>query len=370
MNKLKYKANYEDVLQRLKTFYEQRPQDRIYARFDVLSRALRQFRLDHAPGYCDYPNPQARLEFWDKALQEKQNLEDDSLPSAYLSEFDQGLYGGLVGGKVQFMCDPETGWISSMVPPILDSWQEFDGLEIDKKHLWFERYLNQLQIFVNGADEKFGISHFILIDGLNFVFELIGATNTYLSLIETPAMVKKAIDMAYELNLWVQKTFFEHVPLLSGGTFSNVGQWIPGKIVSESVDPFHMTSVDHFEKWGREPIERIFKQFDGGVVHIHGNGRHLLEAVSSIKGLNVMLLADDKGYPPAFEVLPELKARCGDIPLTVKVDFNMFADYLRAGKLPGGVLYNVLNTPDVETANRLVQHVRDYRVDNTSISRE
>ena len=34
-----------------------------------------------------------------------------------LSELDQGLYGGLLGGDVRFLAHPENGWISSMVPP-------------------------------------------------------------------------------------------------------------------------------------------------------------------------------------------------------------------------------------------------------------
>jgi hypothetical protein len=37
--------------------------------------------------------------------------------------------------------------------------------------------------------------------------ELIGATNTYLSLIENPGLVREAIDFAFELNLLVQTTF-------------------------------------------------------------------------------------------------------------------------------------------------------------------
>ena len=67
---------------------------------------------------------------------------------------------------------------------------------------------------------------------------------------------------------------------------SNFAQWVPGRIVSESIDPYHMTSVDYFEQWGREPAERILRHFDGGVIHIHGNGRHLLEAAATLQGLS------------------------------------------------------------------------------------
>ena len=78
-------------------------------------------------------------------------------------------------------------------------------------------------------------------------------------------MLKRVIDFAFEVNVLIQDTFFDAGVLLNGGTCSNMFQWVPGKIVSESVDPFHMTSVDDFEKWGREPMERIFDYFDGGI---------------------------------------------------------------------------------------------------------
>ena len=53
----------------------------------------------------------------------------------------------------------------------------------------------------DAARGKFGISHLIVIDSFNFVYELVGATNTYLSMYETPERVREAIEFAYHLNL-------------------------------------------------------------------------------------------------------------------------------------------------------------------------
>lgn len=359
---LAYKPNVEDVLGRLRRLYERRAPDRIFAAMDVPGRALADFQRRYSAGFCDYPDPAGRIEFWDKLLAERAALEDDSIPCAYLSELDQGLYGGLLGGRVQFMAHPENGWISSMVAPLLDDWSQLDRLRFDPEHPWFRRYVDQLGVFVEGARGRFGVSHFILIDGLNFVFELVGATNTYLSLDERPEMVRRAIDFAFELNVRIQETFFDTAATLEGGTFSNMVQWVPGRIVSESVDPFHMTSVDYFERWGREPVQRIFDRFDGGVLHLHGNGRHLLEAVSSLRGLRAIFLGDDRGFSPAFEVLDELRSRAGDVPLVVQVEFDGFGRGLDRHNLPGGVFYQVKNVPHVDAANRCTEAVRDYRV--------
>ncbi|MBN2475721.1 MAG: hypothetical protein JXB62_14000 [Pirellulales bacterium] len=359
---LTYKPNVTEVLARLRSLYQRCASDRICAVMEVPCAALAEFQEQYTAGYCGDPQSAARIAFWDKLLGERASLEDDSIPSAYLSELDQGLYGGLLGGRVQFMAHPENGWISSMVAPLIDDWSQFESLRFNPSHPWWKRYLDQLAVFLKGANGKFGVSHFILIDSLNFVFELIGATNTYLSLHEHPEMVRRAIELAFDLNVRVQQAFFDTVPLLEGGTCSNMVQWVAGRVVSESVDPFHMTSVDDFERWGREPVQRMFDRFDGGVLHLHGNGRHLLPAVCTLKGLQAIFLGDDRGYPPAFDVLSDLRDRAGDVPLVVAVDYDGFVTGLRRHGLLGGVLYRVARVPSIDVANQCMEQVRSYRV--------
>ena len=362
VDKLAYKPGLEETLRRLRLLHGRQGMDRIFATFAVPSETLERFAAAHEEGFCAYPEPAERVAFWDGFLGEHVGVEDDSVPCAYLSEFDQGLYGGLVGGEVQFMCHPENGWISSMVAPLLQDWAEFDRLRFDRDHPWFRRFVEQLRVFVSGAAGRFGISHFILIDSLNFAFELVGASRTYVSLFEAPDRVHRAIDFAFDLNLAVQETFFAEVPLLAGGTVSNKAQWVPGRVISESVDPFHMTSVEYFEAWGREPVERIFARFDGGVLHLHGNGRHLLEAVCAVPGLRAVYFGEDRGFAPSIEILDQLRQRAGDMPLVAGVDFATFAEKLTKHQLPGGVLYRVEEAPDVDAANRCMEEVRAYRV--------
>lgn len=364
METLIYKPDLDTTIERLRSLYERRAADRVFAIFEMAGPALECFRAAYPEGFCSYPDPAERIAFWNAHLREHAVINDDSIPSAYLSEFDQGLYGGLLGGDVQFMSH-DNGWISSMVAPLIDDWSGLDriaGLLPVENRPWFERYTRQVDIFREGAADRFGISHFILIDGLNFAFELVGATKTYEGLIEAPDMVRRAIDLGFEVNLAVQKEFFARTPRLRGGTFSNMVQWVPGTVVSESVDPFHMTSVAYFEEWGRPNIERMFGSFDGGVLHIHGNGRHLLEAVCTLPGLRAIFMGDDRGFPRAFDITDELRARAGDTPLVVQADYATFAERLGRGELTGGVLYHVTGAPSADDANRLMEKVRAYRV--------
>ncbi|HPP54213.1 MAG TPA: hypothetical protein PK777_14775 [Thermoguttaceae bacterium] len=361
MEKLAYKPNLSEVIGRLRLLYQGQAEDQIFAEFELPSAVLEEFAQKYSADFCEYPDPEERAGFWDRLLAERACLEDDSIPSAYLSEMDQGLYGGLFGGRVQFMAHPENGWISSMCAPLLQDWNQLDRLQWDRRHPWFQRYERQLEVFVRQAAGKFAVSHFILIDGLNFCFELVGATNTYLALEERPDWVQQAVELAFQTNTAVQETFFQKVPLLVGGTASNMVGWAPGRVVSESVDPFHMTSVPYFERWGRLPVQRIFDHFDGGVLHLHANGRHLLEAVCSLRGLRAIFMGDDRGYPKAFDIIDELKRRAGLVPLVVQADFEPFVQRLNQHTLPGGVIYKVRRAPDAAAVNRLMEQVRAYR---------
>lgn len=362
MDSLEYKPHCDETIRRLRLWHERRFMDRILARCEIPIKTMDRFREKHRDGDCEYPDPAERIAFWDAVLAEQSRLEDDAIPAVYLTEMDQGLYGGMVDAEIRFLCDTRSGWISSMAVPLWKDWSKFDTLAIDRNHPWFQRYLNQLEVFVNGAAGKFGISHFILIDSLNFVFELLGATATYLSLETDPDMVRRAVDFAYELNALVQDAFFDNTPRLAGGTCSNRISWAPGRIVSESIDPFHMTSVDYFEKWGREPVERILGRYDGGLIHIHGNGRRLLEAATTIRGLKAICMDDDRGYPPAVDLAGEFRSRSGDMPLVIRVGYDTFLNKLDRRELPGGILYDVANVPGIDEGNRLMERVRAYRV--------
>ena len=72
-------------------------------------------------------------------------------------------------------------------------------------------------------------------------------------------------------------------------------------------------------------------------------------------------LGDDRGFPKAFDVLHELRARTSDVPLVVSVEFNDFTQGLDQHNLPGAVLYHVTGADSIDTVNRTMERVREYR---------
>lgn len=362
MGTLAYKANAEQVAGRLADLYARRAGDRIFAAMALPpGPVMAEFRATQMEGACGYPDPAGRIRFWDQVLAERPAVEDDSLPVCYLSEMDQGLYGGVLDGDVRFDCNPATGWISSMVPRLLADWSGLGRLRFDRAHPWFRRYRDQLRIYQEAACGRFGICPFVMINGMNFVFELVGATDAYLAMREEPELVARAMELGFEINAAIMDAFFERVPLWRGGTFHYGCHWLPGRAVMESVDPFHMTSVDDFEAWGRGPLERIFARYDGGQIHLHGNGRHLMEAAITVKGLTAIILGEDRGYARCSTILDELRRRAGDVPLTVGLPFPEFERLLAAHRLPGGIFYQVEDAPGADAVNRCMDKVRAYR---------
>jgi hypothetical protein len=123
-----------------------------------------------------------------------------------------------------------------------------------------------------------------------------------------------------------------------------------------------MTSISDFEKWGREPAERLTGDYDGAVLHLHANGWYLLETASTLKGLKALLLVNEKDHVPAIEIIDDLRKRSGELPLSIMVDYSPFQEKLRQHRLPGGVFYYVSGAPDIDSANRCMEQVRKYRI--------
>jgi len=358
-----YKKNHKEVITRLSELYSNANCGKIYAAMKINNPVIEEFSRSSASGETAYPDPRLRIAFWDSVCAQFADLEDDSIPCAYLTEFDEGLYGGMVGGEVRFVCFPQTGWISSMTVPFLKDLNDAKDLAVDRHNDWYRLYLEQLKIFKHNSAGKFAISHMILIDGMNFLYELRGATNSYYDLLDEPLLTKSVFEFSIELNCFVQDAFFNIIGLYDGGTCSTLGQWLPGRIVSESVDPFGVTSKEMFEDHGIWVMEKVFAHYDGGLVHVHSNAMHLLESLASVEKIKCLYLTDDdtSNYT-LYKSLYELDLKRKNVPIVITVPYEAFADMLRKRELPAKVLYNIVGVPNVSEANKMMKAVKSYSV--------
>ena len=68
------------------------------------------------------------------------------------------------------------------------------------------------------------------------------------------------------------------------------------------------------------------------------------------------------GLPDEVRARVQDAFMAGDLPLVVQVEFRDFLSALETHCLPGGILYKVLGVRDSDTANRLMDRVRAYRI--------
>ena len=356
-----YKKNYKEVIARLKDFYSGKCRDEIRVRMNIPNPVLERMKREVKEGPVPCPDPEERADFWDRCLSVYADLKDDSIPCAYISEADQGLAGGMIGGEVRFMLDTKTGWVSSMVPPFAKSAADVRSYKIDLTNKWYRYYEAELAVFLKKSAGRFGISHWCSLDGLHLLSEMRGFTETFYTMIDDPETCRQIIDFAARLAFVLQDKFFETVGLLEGGTCSNMAGWLPGRCISESVDMYHLADARLFEEWGRRHIQEMINRFDGAVMHIHSNGHHLIEHIRSIKNLKAILLLDDDWSTPIYQEMDRLDPLRGDVPYCIAIPFEAFTDRLLKRELHTNVYYMVDGVPDTETANSLMKDVVAYR---------
>ena len=68
MDKILFKRNFEEAIERLTAFYNQQSEDRIFVSFKPPSKSLKEFAKKYANEYVSYPDPYERLEFWSQYM--------------------------------------------------------------------------------------------------------------------------------------------------------------------------------------------------------------------------------------------------------------------------------------------------------------
>jgi hypothetical protein len=365
MATLAFKRNAMATAQRLRMLWDRQSLDCTFAHMMVCTQTLRKFAETHVDGPTIYPDPCERIRFWESSLSETRDLEDDWLPIAYLSEFDQGIVGGALGEDMRFMMHKDIGWISSMCAPVMDNLADCNLLRIDPEASAIKLMDEQVRIFSDCARGKFGVAPFIIIDGMNFVAEMRGMTQAFEDVIDNPEAVVRMMDFALEFNAFLQERVRGMTDGFMGGSFVNMGSWCPGNPVLFSVDAYHMASPDFYYQWGVPHLQMMLDRFGGGLLHLHSNGWHLLPHVVKLRHLKCIYFADEKWNPRAYDQLPKLHKQAAGTPLIISCQYGEFERDLDASRLPGNVLYDVQNVPSVEQGNRLMEKVRAYRTWNT-----
>ena len=359
------KVNLQQTLDRWLAFVERRLEDGILA------------RISHPATCAESNGPEAAgpvrvreclvLEDLDGCvsrirtdIQKYRDSLTDIIPHAYPTfDFGGAVYAGFFGGEIMFAGTSDHTWSACDVPPVKDLTQfDFPGLSAD--NLWLKRMLNVTDYFVNHMEPICDATPFMLLDCLNFLITLRGADG-FTDLCDYPELVGRFMDWSVEVNLAVYdaqaQLLHDFTDKAYGGhPFSRYGR---SRIPSMSVDNYGMCRPDVYERWGLEQHRRLVGHYGGGILHLHGDGRPLCELVSRNEGLSYCYMGDDAGFPKAFEIVEELKARMMPIPIAVDIPKEVFLRRLQDRSLPGGVLYR-LSADSLEESNEIMMRVFEY----------
>lgn len=365
------KKNLGETVSRLSDFYGGKAEDRIFAKIGIRGRdssfnrrVKSRLQLATREGL---PDIKTLFSVWEEYLSPLYNLEDDDVPTIYLSQYDQGLYGAILGAEITVnrkLPSPQSpytaGWFSSMTRPLEHF--EPDEWEWDEDNSWIRRFEDDLMYVADRGRDRFGISVIITIDALNFIVQILGSTKGLVCMYRHPRIAKRLMEFALHLNVKLVELQRRIIDVsYKGGVFERWGGWVPNESVPMSVDCYNFCRPWIYAERGRSYHQRLIDHFGGGVFHVHGNGRHLLPEMAKLRGIKAIFCWDDGSPNRAFETLAEMKRKVEGIPLVVGCTKREFLQGLKDESLEGGVMYH-LEAESLSEGNLIMDRVKRYRI--------
>lgn len=371
---LEYKRNAEQAVDRLRCLYRREMPDQILAVMHGfpnphLAEYVAKWNPPPAGAECPLPSREEAFDLWDAKLRILRDLEDDSLPVAYaMLDFGESGFAAFLGATIHFYAkslgEQYSGGTYSWAEPLLADWGPLDRLSFCRENPWVQRFFDGLEYFIPRARGRFGINAFLCIDALTLACELRGTSHAYLDLYEHPQELRRLMELGVDVNAQMLAMQYAMIDPFQEGRFIFTGEWVPHPSpVPLSVDPYILCAPGAYRDFGREYQQHLLDRFGAGFVHFHGPRLDLLPEVLELRGL-IFLQGFDSGRwdePRAFEILPEIKRLCGDIPLVISCTKEELVFGMRGRTLPGGILYGVGGVESIEEANRLMEEVRRYR---------
>ena len=388
-----YKVNAARTIDSLVRFWKRKAQDRI-----LIWALVRNPHWDHylqkhdlprnyrvaAPGYAltyfpeDVPAcetkclcteaPERVMEMIDVQQRLCADLEDDSLPIGYpCLHFGESVFSGFAGGAIRFAGNGPYTW-SAPEAPVLPDWDKIEEvLTQPLQDPWRSAFESMARFAVERAGGRFGLRAFITIDTLNLAVEWRGGVAAYLDTVDAPDRLERIYRRGVALNhevMLLERTHYDaYNRCLFGDEFCALAPAIEKPLLS--VDAFTQASPGVYAESGVFYQQQLIDLVGGGHMHMHGTRLYrFLPLVARLQHLISIELGDDGLQPdekPPVENIRRIQEEVsGDTPLLVHCTREQFLEGMHKRTLAGGVAYCVREIADIDDANQLVAHARDY----------
>jgi len=346
-----YKPNLERTLERRRAFYQREMLDQVLVCFSVDGLP----RVSHLRFVPDYVQMcQVQVDYFEA----RRELDDDWVPLAQ-THFGMGLFGAIFGSEIVWRPESATSWSR---PPFQEEWPDdyAERLRFDPHHPLVDLVRRSIRHHREHSRGRFGVGVLETIDALNLVNELRGATQGFMDLYLHPDIVRDVMELGVQWNIeWLEMQMEEAGPFAGG--WASLADWFPWRTVWLSVDAYGSCKLETYVEMGREFMQRLIDHFGYGWQHLHSDGVRLLPEIVKLRNLVGIQIGEDVGYPRPFEIVRELQAVAGTVPLQIGCTWQEFRAGLEDGTLAGGVEYHVSGAPSVSAANRLAAQAREYR---------
>jgi hypothetical protein len=345
-----YKPNIDESVDRFQKLWAREAQDRILVKIDIqdpdnptVMRAMA-----HVPDY------KAMVDEWEKGFELNRGIEDDNLPIVY-GELGGYILGAFLGADVTWGAG---GAYSSKL--ILDMKNYRENLHFDEYNGYYKMQIDYLKYLSKRSQGRFGYTEMITIDGLNFL-DCLRHGDAYTDLYDYPCEIKTIMAFGSDLNMRLVKEQRKYIETYRGGRFNFYQIWTPGETIFISVDAYGQCSSDIFEKFGREYVQRMIDEFNGGWLHVHSDAMRLLPFYVELDNLIAIGLEDWIKPPRAILNIDDIIEITGDIPLMINIERQEFLDMMDTGTLPGNTLYWVGGVTSAKDANMIAEAAYTYR---------
>jgi len=345
-----YKPCIDESVERFRELWAKEAQDRILVKIDIQDpeNPTVMQAMSHVPDY------KAMVDEWEMGFELNRGIEDDNLPIVY-GELGGYILGGILGADVRWGAG---GAYSSKLISDMKHFEE--QLKFDENNRYYKMQIEYLKYLSKRSKGKFGFTEMITIDGLNFL-DCVRHGDAYTDLYDYPNEINKIMEFASDLNMKLVKEQRNYIDTYRGGRFNFYQIWTPGEAIFISVDAYGQCSADVFEKYGREYVQRMIDEFNGGWLHVHSDAMRLLPNYVRLENLIAIGFEDWIKPPRAILNIDDIIEITGDIPLMINIEREELLNMMGVGTLPGNTLYWVGGVTSVEDANRIAEAAYRYR---------
>ena len=230
--------------------------------------------------------------------------------------------------------------------------------DLGEKNLWFQRLKDATRYLVEHEDGTYLVAHTLMRGPIDMVRAIIGDVALCYGVMDDPSGIRDLLEEVTPLFVQIGKAQTALIPPYHGGYCSQFGVWAPGTVVRTQCDMSSVTSAQIYAEQFLPYDERLCREFDYSVIHLHSGYLHTVDAILERELPMAIEIALDTGSTPVStrDVAPIARQILERKPLLLEGPMSAADLGYVLANLPAAGLYVCAYVPEEElaAARRLV----------------